>query len=211
MDMKRRIEVVAALIHREIDGEEKFLICQRNAQKSNALLWEFVGGKVEEGESLAAALTRECAEELDIDIAPGELYSETEHEYPDVIVHLSLLQAEIVGGELHLKEHADMRWITAIEISQFQFCPADTKFLMQILYDDSKKRIAPGKWKHFKGNSYEVVGIAKHSETLEPMVIYRALYGNGDLWTRPVSMWLEQVTMDGRTFPRFTYEGSSDT
>ena len=209
--MKRRIEVVAALIHREINGEQKFLICRRNAQKSNALLWEFVGGKVEEGETLAVALTREYAEELGIEVAPGEIYSETEHEYPDVFVHLSLLKAEIIGGEIDLKEHADMRWITAPEIFQFQFCPADTKFLMQILYDYSRLHVALGKWKHFKGNSYEVVGIAKHSETLEPMVVYRALYGEGDLWTRPVSMWLEQVTRDGKTFPRFIYEGTSHT
>ena len=207
--MKRRIEVVAALIQQQIDGVQRFLICRRNAQKSNALLWEFVGGKVEEGETLEATLVRECKEELDITVATGSLYLETVHEYPDVIVHLSLFTAEIIDGEINLREHADMRWITALEISQFQFCPADTKFLMQILYDYSKEYIALGRWKHFKGNSYEVVGIAKHSETLEPMVVYRALYGEGELWTRPVGMWLEQVTRDGKTFPRFTYEGSA--
>lgn len=62
-----------------------------------------------------------------------------------------------------------------------------------------------GKYRHFKGNEYEVIGIAKHSETLEEMVIYRALYGEGGYWVRPASMWNEEVTRDGKTFRRFTY------
>ena len=62
-----------------------------------------------------------------------------------------------------------------------------------------------GKYRHFKGNEYEVIGIAKHSETLEEMVIYRALYGEGGYWVRPASMWDEEVTRDGKTFRRFTY------
>lgn len=62
-----------------------------------------------------------------------------------------------------------------------------------------------GKYRHFKGNEYEVLGIASHSETLEPYVIYRALYGNGGLWVRPASMWNEMVERGGKTFRRFTY------
>lgn len=65
--------------------------------------------------------------------------------------------------------------------------------------------IKTGKYRHFKGNEYEVIGIAKHSETLEEMVIYRALYGDGGYWVRPASMWNEEVTRDGKTFKRFTY------
>lgn len=64
-----------------------------------------------------------------------------------------------------------------------------------------------GKYRHFKGNEYEVIGIAKHSETLEPMVIYKALYGEGGYWVRPASMWNETVERDGQTFKRFTYIG----
>ena len=64
-----------------------------------------------------------------------------------------------------------------------------------------------GKYRHFKGMEYEVIGIAKHSETLEPMVVYRALYGEGGLWVRPAAMWQETVTRDGVTAPRFTYIG----
>ena len=62
-----------------------------------------------------------------------------------------------------------------------------------------------GKWRHFKGGEYEVIGVAKHSETLEPMVVYRALYGDGGLWTRPLSMWNDTVDRDGKTYKRFTY------
>jgi len=65
--------------------------------------------------------------------------------------------------------------------------------------------IKPGKYRHFKGNMYEVIGVAKHSESLEEMVVYRALYGSGDLWVRPVSMWNETVKRDGKTFKRFEY------
>ena len=65
--------------------------------------------------------------------------------------------------------------------------------------------IKPGKYRHFKGNMYEVIGIAKHSESLEEMVVYRALYGSGDLWVRPASMWNETVERDGKTFKRFEY------
>lgn len=63
--------------------------------------------------------------------------------------------------------------------------------------------IKTGKYRHSKGNEYEVIGIAKHSETLEEMVIYRALYGDGGYWVRPAYMWNEEVTRDGKTFPRF--------
>ena len=62
-----------------------------------------------------------------------------------------------------------------------------------------------GKYRHFKGNEYEVIAIAKNSETLEEMVVYRALYGDGGVWVRPASMWNETVERDGKTYKRFTY------
>ena len=67
--------------------------------------------------------------------------------------------------------------------------------------------IKPGRYRHFKGNEYEVIGLARHSETQEEMVVYRALYGDFGLWVRPVSMWNETVEHDGKTFRRFTYIG----
>ena len=63
--------------------------------------------------------------------------------------------------------------------------------------------IQPGKYRHFKGGEYELLGIASHSETLEPMVVYRALYGDGGLWVRPAYMWNEIVDKDGYHGPRF--------
>ena len=65
--------------------------------------------------------------------------------------------------------------------------------------------IKTGRYRHFKGNEYEVIGVAKHSETLEEMVVYRALYGEGGLWVRPAAMWNETVERDGQVFQRFTY------
>ena len=67
------------------------------------------------------------------------------------------------------------------------------------------EEIKLGKYKHFKGNEYEVIAIAKHSETCEPMVVYRALYGEGGVWVRPASMWNETVERDGKIYPRFTW------
>lgn len=119
------IEVVAALIRK--DG--KFLICQRPAGKARALMWEFVGGKVEKGESKTEALKRECKEELDISISVGEVFAEVTHKYDDITVHLTLFNAGICGGEPKLLEHNDLKWITASQIAEFQFCPADEVFL----------------------------------------------------------------------------------
>ena len=67
--------------------------------------------------------------------------------------------------------------------------------------------IKPGRYHHFKGNEYEVIGLARHSETQEEMVVYRALYGDFGLWVRPARMWNETVERDGKTFRRFTYIG----
>lgn len=70
-------------------------------------------------------------------------------------------------------------------------------------YEEAMQTIPCGRYRHFKGNEYEVVGIARHSETEEPMVVYRALYGEGALWIRPAAMWNETVERDGKTYKRF--------
>ena len=68
--------------------------------------------------------------------------------------------------------------------------------------------LKPGKYRHFKGNEYELIAVATHSETEEPMVVYRALYGAQGLWVRPLAMWTEQVERDGYCGPRFAYVGN---
>ena len=122
-------EVVAALIWR--DG--RFLICQRPANKARALLWEFVGGKIEPGESGEEALVRECREELDMTVAAGDVFTDVTHVYPDLTVHLTLYHCTIAEGEPTLLEHADMAWITPEEIGNYEFCPADVEILDKIV------------------------------------------------------------------------------
>ncbi|MCM1190217.1 MAG: (deoxy)nucleoside triphosphate pyrophosphohydrolase [bacterium] len=121
-------EVVAALIWK--DG--KFMICQRPADKARGLLWEFVGGKVEPGETKEQALIRECREELAVELSVGRIYMDVTHEYPDLTVHLTLFEAQIAAGTPQKLEHNDIRWITPAEIPQYQFCPADKDILRRL-------------------------------------------------------------------------------
>ena len=121
-------EVVAALIW---DGD-RFMICRRPAHKARALLWEFVGGKVEPGETKEQALIRECREELDITLNVGNVFTDVTHEYPDITVHLTLFNAVIAAGTPKLLEHNDLKWITPAEIQQYAFCPADEEILKAI-------------------------------------------------------------------------------
>lgn len=127
--MKRPItEVVAALIW---EGD-RFLACQRPADKARGLLWEFVGGKVEPGETKQQALIRECREELDVVLEVGDVFIELTHEYPDLTVHLTLFNAAIVSGIPRKLEHNDIRWITVNEIDSLEFCPADKPILERL-------------------------------------------------------------------------------
>lgn len=121
-------EVVAALIW---DGS-RFMACQRPAHKARGLLWEFVGGKVEPGESMEEALVRECREELDVTVAVGDRFMDVVHHYPDLSVHLTVFHAKIIDGTPKLLEHHDIRWITADEIDAYPFCPADEDVLDKI-------------------------------------------------------------------------------
>ena len=124
-------EVVAALIWKG----NKFMICQRPANKARALLWEFVGGKVEPGETKEEALIRECKEELDIILSVDDAFMDVVHEYPDLTVHLTLFNATIAEGEPRKLEHNDIKWITSSEISNYEFCPADQEILKKICRD----------------------------------------------------------------------------
>ena len=121
-------EVVAALIWQG----DQFMICQRPAHKARGLLWEFVGGKVESGETKEQALIRECREELAVTVSVGEIFMDVTHEYPDLTVHLTLFNAEIAEGKPQMLEHNDIRWITPREIPDYDFCPADVEILSEI-------------------------------------------------------------------------------
>ena len=121
-------EVVAALIW----DQDKFMICQRPAHKARGLLWEFVGGKVEIGETKEQALIRECQEELAITLDVGEVFMDVIHEYPDLTVHLTLFNASIREGTPQKLEHNNIRWITVGEIDQYEFCPADEVILRRL-------------------------------------------------------------------------------
>lgn len=121
-------EVVAALIW----DENRFLACQRPAHKARGLLWEFVGGKVEPGETKEQALIRECQEELAVTVAVQDVFMEVDHVYPDLTVHLTLFNASISEGVPQKIEHNDLRWITVEEIDQYEFCPADEEILRRL-------------------------------------------------------------------------------
>lgn len=122
-------EVVAALIW----DNNKFMICQRPAHKARGLLWEFVGGKAEPGETKEQALVRECKEELAVTLSVGEVFMDVIHEYPDITVHLTLFSATIADGIPQKLEHNDIRWITPEEIPNYEFCPADEEILKRII------------------------------------------------------------------------------
>lgn len=126
--MKKITQVVAALIR---DGD-RFMIFQRPSNKTRAYQWEFVGGKVEDGETLEEGLVRECMEEIGVKIKVGDIFMEVDHTYPDIDIHLTLFNAEIVEGEVQKLEHNDIRLIFPDEIDNYEFCPADDEILMKI-------------------------------------------------------------------------------
>mgnify|MGYP003289739328 CR=1 FL=1 len=121
-------EVVAALVWKD----DKFMICQRPVHKARGLLWEFVGGKVEPGETKEQALICECQEELAVTLAVGDLFMDVVHEYHDLTVHLTLFNATIAEGVPQMQEHNDIKWITPSEIPNYEFCPVDEEILAKI-------------------------------------------------------------------------------
>lgn len=121
-------EVVAALVWKN----GRFMICQRPEHKARGLLWEFVGGKVEQEETKEQALIRECMEELNVVLSVSDVFMDVVHEYPDLTVHLTLFNATIAEGEPQKIEHNDIQWITPNEISNYEFCPADEEILKAI-------------------------------------------------------------------------------
>lgn len=123
------VQVAAALIRRD----NTFMICRRPPHKARGNLWEFVGGKSEKGETLPETLKRECMEELDAKIEVDDIYMEVDHIYPDISIHLTLFNARLLPGEEpKMIEHTDIKFITAEEIGNYEFCPADKDILEKI-------------------------------------------------------------------------------
>ncbi len=128
LSRRKPVDVVAALVWEK----DKFLICQRPPEKARGLLWEFVGGKVEPGETLRQALVRECREELDITVEVREKFMQVVHDYPDMLIRLTLFHCVIPEGFPKMLEHVDLKWIHPSQTDDFDFCPADTDILKEI-------------------------------------------------------------------------------
>lgn len=136
LTQKKPVDVVAALIWEK----DKFLICQRPEHKTRGLLWEFVGGKVEPGETMEQALQRECAEELAIQVNVGARFWQEYHDYPDMLIRLTLFHCRIDSGVPQALEHNDLKWIHPSQIGNYEFCPADRDILQEIqrVYENRK-------------------------------------------------------------------------
>lgn len=121
------VEVTAAIICKE----GRVLICQRPADKRCGLLWEFPGGKLEEGETGEQCIRRECREELTAELAEIRPFAEVVYEYPGYAVHIQFYTAKLAAGEPVRREHAAFRWIKPEEAAEIEFCPADAKMLSE--------------------------------------------------------------------------------
>lgn len=194
------IEVAAAIIEKQ----GKILIGKRRGSGSCAGLWEFPGGKQEPGETLPEALRRECREELGIAVSVGGLCARIVHQYPDREVGLSFFYAMAEDGVPENRVHEELRWAEPEELARLPFCPADTELAASLA---AAYGLRPGRYRHYKGKEYQLLTLARHSETLEPMAVYQALYGEGDVWVRPARMFVEIVMKGGKSFPRFVRMG----
>jgi len=121
-------EVVAAIVR----NNSRILICQRGEGGSTSLLWEFPGGKVEPRETLQECLIRECREELAIDIEVGKIFAETEFNDADKKMAFTFFKAKIKSGQLKANVHRDVRWVTASELKEYDFCPADVSVVDEL-------------------------------------------------------------------------------
>lgn len=119
-----------------IKQKGKILICQRGAGGNCAFLWEFPGGKLEPDESKEECLIRECEEELGIQIATESTFAETTYQYPDRKISFTFFIAQITAGELTPRVHQQVRWVAPGELSEYDFCPADTEVVKKLVNND---------------------------------------------------------------------------
>ena len=197
-------------------------LLQRRAKDKDVMpdIWSVTGGSALAGEDSAAACVRETEEEMGFTpdmnnarVLLSELRERPAHSFfRDVwLIHQDVPLAEMTYQP---EEVQDAMWILPEKIAEDEALWADLCRLYfwknafpYLCLESMRVRIPEGTYRHYKGNRYVVLGLALHSETLEPMVIYKALYGMGETWTRPARMWNEEVTLeDGRTVRRFQKE-----
>ena len=126
---KPQVHVAAALIFKN----DRFLACHRTKKKAHGDKWEFVGGKIEKGETPQEALIRECREELDIAVRPLSVFAQTTYEYPDIRLHFTVFLTEITQGEPKLLEHDQLAWVRVCDIPSYDFSDADQEIIQKIL------------------------------------------------------------------------------
>ena len=197
---------------------ETLLQLRSKEKKNHPDMWGCAGGAAVQGEDSLTTCIRECEEEMGFspDLSRTRVVStETNRDgcfirdnyliYQDVALEKMTLQAEEVQSA---------QWILPEKIRENEkmwrdMCSwSNWDPMYPILCLESMRiRIPKGVYHHYKGNRYRVEGLALHSETLEPMVIYQALYGVGEMWTRPASMWNEMVSVNGENVPRFAWTG----
>lgn len=113
----------------------KILICQRPAHKSQGLLWEFPGGKKEDGETSEQCLVRECEEELGIQIEILSLFDTVRHTYPEKSIYLEFYISRIISGDIEQKEHEQLAWVFPHDLGKYDFCPADTNIIQKLMQE----------------------------------------------------------------------------
>ncbi|MBR5109080.1 MAG: DUF1653 domain-containing protein [Clostridia bacterium] len=216
---KGRYHLVVEALFINSKGET---LLQRRAKDKDPMpdIWSVVGGSAVAGEDSAAACIRETEEEMGFtpDMARGRILFSERRERPDRgffrDVWLFRQDVPIESMRWQPEEVQDGMWILPEKIGADpalwrQLCELYfwEKVYPYLCLESMRVRIPKGVYRHYKGNRYEVLDLALHSETLEPMVIYRALYGPGEIWTRPASMWSEAVTLpDGSQTKRFAAE-----
>lgn len=198
-----------------LNSKGEILIQRRAKTKSTKPdLWQMTGGHVQTGEDSFTAAQRESEEELSVPMTKenSRLLKTVLEEDRHVIRDLYLIETDMAKEDLvlQLEEVQDVRWILPEDLlkdeallSQMEQEECYEPAIIPLVRLSAEKRVTRGRYRHFKGNPYELIDVAVHSETLQPMVVYRALYGDGGCWVRPLSMWNEVIERDGKRVKRF--------
>lgn len=208
--------LVADVLFLNAKGET--LLQLRSREKANRPnTWSISGGHAIQGEDSAAACQREIREELGIwpDMRKGKVLWTKTSAQQGTIWDVYLFCQDVPAEQMRLQkeEVQTVKWILPELIAKDARLARDLSLLAYwkeiypyLCLESMRLRIPRGIYRHYKGNRYQVEGLALHSETLEPMVIYKALYGPGETWVRPAAMWNELVTVEGKRVLRFSRE-----